>query len=219
MSLFDPKYFIKKSKVNRVVERKIENKFIAWKLGKDYYDGDRNNGYGGFTYDGRWLKLLPRIIKKYKLKENSKILDLGCKKGFIMKDLKILLPKAKIYGIEDHIYPINNAEKEIKKNIIFSKYYKIPFKKNYFDLVIGFSSIYKYNFYDVVKTINEINRVSKKSFITVASYSNQKEKELFEKWTLLGSTFLHKKEWKKMFKILNYEGDYYFTTAKSLNLR
>ncbi len=218
MAYFDPKYFKKKSKVNRVVTRKLKNKLIAWELGEEYYDGDRNNGYGGFSYDGRWLKLLPRFIKRYKLKNNSKILDLGCKKGFIMKDLKILLPDSKVYGIEDHNYPIKNAEKEIKKNIIFSKYYEIPFKKNYFDLVIGFSSIYKYNFIDVVKTIKEINRVSKKSFFTIASYSNKKERELFDKWTLLGTTILSKKEWLELFKILEYKGDYYFTTSKSLNL-
>ena len=218
MPYFDPKYFKKKSSVNRVVKRTIKNKLIAWRLDQNYYDGDRNNGYGGFGYDGRWLKLLPRIIKKYKLNNKSRILDLGCKKGFIMKDLKILLPKSKVYGIEDHQYPITKAEKEIKKNIIYSKYYDIPFKKNYFDFVIGFSSIYKYNFIDVSRTIKEINRVSKKSFFTVASYSNQKEKELFDKWTLLGTTVLHKKEWLQLFKLLNYKGDFYFTTAKSLNL-
>lgn len=218
MPFFDPKYFKKKNKVNRVVTRKLKNKLIAWELEKEYYDGDRNNGYGGFSYDGRWLKLLPAFIKRYKLNNNSKILDLGCKKGFIMKDLKILLPGAKIYGIEDHKYPIINAEGEIKKNIIYSNYYNIPFKKNYFDLVIGFSSIYKYNFQDVVKTIKEINRVSKKSFFTIASYSNKKEREIFEKWTLLGTTILSKKEWLELFKFLKYKGDYYFTTAKSLNL-
>ena len=218
MTYFDPGYFKKKKNVNRVVIRKIKNKFIAWGLDKEYYDGNRNNGYGGFSYDGRWLKLLPKFIKRYKLSNKSRILDLGCKKGFIMKDLNILLPKAKIFGIEDHKYPIKSAEKEIKKNIIFSNYYHIPFKKNYFDLVIGFSSIYKYNFYDVVKTIKEIDRVSKKSFITVGSYSNDKEKKLFDKWTLLGTTVLHKKDWVELFKILNYKGDYYFTTPKSLNL-
>lgn len=218
MPFFDPKYFKKKNKVNRVVTRKLRNKLIAWELEKEYYDGDRNNGYGGFSYDGRWLKLLPAFIKRYKLNNNSKILDLGCKKGFIMKDLKILLPGAKIYGIEDHKYPIKNAESEIKKNIIYSNYYNIPFKKNYFDLVIGFSSIYKYNFQDVVKTIREINRVSRKSFFTIASYSNKKEREIFEKWTLLGTTILSKKEWLELFKFLKYKGDYYFTTAKSLNL-
>ena len=218
MSYFDPKYFKKRSTINRSVNRTIKNKYLAWKLDKDYYDGDRNNGYGGFSYDGRWLKLLPRIIKKYKLDNSSKILDLGCKKGFIMKDLKILLPKAKIYGIEDHMYPIKKAEKEIKSKILYSNYYDIPFQNNYFDFIIGFSSIYKYNFFDVVKTIKEINRVSKKSFFTVASYSNKEEKEIFDKWTLLGTTVLSKKEWIKLFKILNYKGDYYFTTCKSLNL-
>jgi ubiquinone/menaquinone biosynthesis C-methylase UbiE len=218
MPYFDPKYFKKKSSVNRVVKRTVKNKLIAWQLDWNYYDGDRNNGYGGFGYDGRWLKLLPRIIKKYKLSNKSKILDLGCKKGFIMKDLKILLPKAKVYGIEDHKYPITKAEKEIKKDIIYKNYYDIPFKKNYFDFVIGFSSIYKYNFIDTVRTIQEISRVSKKSFFTVASYSNKKEKEIFDKWTLLGTTVLHKNEWLQLFKLLNYKGDFYFTTAKSLNL-
>ena len=218
MPYFDPGYFKKKTVVNRTVKRSIKNKLVAWNLDRDYYDGNRNNGYGGFNYDGRWLKLLPKIIKRYKLTNKSKILDLGCKKGFIMKDLKILLPQSKIVGIEDHIYPIKKAEKEIKKNIIFNNYYQIPFKKNFFDLVIGFSSIYKYNFIDVVKTIKEINRVSKNSFFTVASYSNKREKELFDKWTLLGTTILKKKEWIQLFKILNYKGDYYFTTAKSLNL-
>ena len=70
----------------------------------------------------------------------------------------------------------------------------------------------------MVKTIKEINRVSKKSFITVGSYSNNKEKQLFDKWTLLGTTVLQKKDWVELFKILDYTGDYYFTTPKSLNL-
>ena len=219
MSEFDFGYFQKNLiRKNLFKKRTLLNKIKAWDLGKEYYDGNRSNGYGGFKYDGRWLKILPRIIKKYRLSNNSKILDLGCKKGFIMKDLKILLPKSKVWGIEDHVYPIKNAEKEIKSKIKFKKYYEIPFKNKYFDLVIGFSSIYKYNFGDVIKIIKEIQRVSKKSFFTIASYENEKEKKLFEDWTLLGSTILCKKDWKKLFKILNYKGDYYFTTAKSLNL-
>ena len=108
MSYFDPQYFKRKIKVNRVVSRKIQNKLLAWKLDKEYYDGHRDNGYGGFYYDGRWLKLLPRIIKKYKLNNNSKILDLGCKKGFIMNDFQKLLPGCEVWGVEDHQYPIKN---------------------------------------------------------------------------------------------------------------
>lgn len=221
MSEFDIGYFnnsLKRKNLIKIKKRNIFNKIKAWELEKDYYDGNRLNGYGGFNYDGRWLKFLPKILKKYKINNKSKILDLGCKKGFIMKDFKIILPNVKVWGVEDHIYPIKKAEREIKSNIILSKYYQIPFADKYFDFLIGFSSIYKYNFYDVVKTIKEINRVSKKSFITVASFNNEKEKKIFENWTLLGTTILSKSDWKKLFKILNYKGDYYFTTPKSLNL-
>ena len=64
MSYFDTKFFKKKSKVNRVITRKLKNEFIEWELGKEYYDGDRNNGYGGFLYDGRWLDLLSKAEEK-----------------------------------------------------------------------------------------------------------------------------------------------------------
>ena len=76
-------YFKKPVNVRAKVakERTVLNKIKAWELGKEYYDGSRLNGYGGFKYDGRLLKLLPQIIKRYKLIE-PKVLDVGCKKGF-----------------------------------------------------------------------------------------------------------------------------------------
>ena len=105
------------------------------------------------------------------------------------------------------------------KGIPGNKDSKLGLMSKFFDFVIGFSSIYKYNLQDVIKTIIEINRVSKKAFFTVAAYSNKTEREIFEDWTLLGTTILHKKEWLTLFKLLNYKGDYYFTTSNSLNLK
>ena len=97
-SHFDIGYFKKPVKIRAKVakERTVINKMYAWELGKEYYDGNRLNGYGGFEYDGRWQKLLPRIIKRYKLTKKSKVLDLGCKKGFLLKDLNILIPGIKM---------------------------------------------------------------------------------------------------------------------------
>ncbi len=219
MPYFDPGYFKKKPiRSRKTISRSIQNKFEAWKLSKEYYDGHRDNGYGGFNYDARWLKILPKIIKRYKLKNHSRILDLGCKKGFIMKDMNLLLPKSDVWGIEDHDYPIHKAEKEIKSKIIKSKYYNIPFEDKYFDFVIAFSSIYRYNFYDIIETLKEIKRVSKKSFITLGAFSNEKNRVIFNKWSLLGTTILHEKDWVKLFKLLKFNGDYYFTTAEKLNL-
>jgi SAM-dependent methyltransferase len=212
-------YFKKPVKVRARVakERTVINKMHAWQLGKEYYDGSRLNGYGGFKYDGRWLKLLPKIIERYKLKKSSKVLDLGCKKGFLLKDLNILIPGIKSYGIENHPYAL---KKSIKCNskLIQSEYYSIPFKDKYFDFVIAFNSLYMHNLGDVIKSLREIERVSKKSYIVLASGENNEERNRFYKWTLIGTSILLKKEWKILFKKIKFTGDYYFSSAKSLGV-
>ena len=216
---FDIGYFKKPVKVRGKVakERTVYNKIKAWELGKDYYDGNRLNGYGGFKYDGRWLKMLPKIIKKYKLTKNSKVLDLGCKKGFLLKDLNILLPGIKTVGIENHAYALKKSVK-CQSKLIQSEYYKIPYKNKHFDFVIAFNSLYMYNLGDVIKSLKEIERVSKKSYIVLASGENDKERNKFYKWTLIGTSILLQKEWKKLFKDIGFEGDYYFSSAKSLGV-
>ena len=216
---FDIGYFKKPVKVRGKVakERSVLNKIKAWELGKDYYDGNRLNGYGGFKYDGRWQKMLPKIIKRYKLTSKSKVLDLGCKKGFLLKDLNILLPGIKSFGIENHSYALKKSVK-CQSKLIQSEYYKIPFKDNYFDFVIAFNSLYMYNLGDVIKSLKEIERVSKKSYIVLASGENDKERNKFYRWTLIGTSILLQKEWKKLFNQVGFTGDYYFSSAKSLGV-
>ncbi len=220
MPHFDIGYFKKKVKRNSIGKiRSVSNKFIAWKLDKEYYDGKRINGYGGFKYDGRWYKILPKLIKRYNLKKNSKVLDIGCKKGFLLYDLKLLIPGIKITGIENHIYPIKKANKKISKYLNKNNYYDLQrYKNKEFDLVIGFNSIYMQNLGDVIKTLKEIKRIGKKSYISLASYNKKKDRDKFLDWTLLGTTILKKSEWKKIFKFISYNGDYYFSDAKKLGL-
>ena len=216
---FDIGYFKKPVKIRAKVAkvRTVINKMYAWELGKEYYDGNRLNGYGGFKYDGRWQKLLPKIIKKYKLTKKSKVLDLGCKKGFLLKDLNILIPGIKSYGIENHSYALKKAVK-CKSKLIKSEYYNIPFKNKYFDFVIAFNSLYMQNLGDVIKSLKEIERVSKKSYIVLASGENDQERNKFYRWTLIGTSILLKKEWKTLFKKIKFKGDYYFSSAKSLGV-
>ena len=212
-------YFKKAIKVRSkyAKTRTVVNKMHAWELGKEYYDGKRINGYGGFKYDGRWQAMLPKLIKRYKLTKKSKVLDLGCKKGFLLKDLNILIPGIKSFGIENHPYALKKAVK-CKSKLIMSDYYKIPFKNKYFDFVIAFNSLYMQNLGDVIKSLKEIERVSKKSYIVLASGENDEERNRFYKWTLIGTTILLKKEWKTLFKKIKFKGDYYFSSAKSLGV-
>ena len=105
-----------------------------------------------------------------------------------------------------------------KSKLIKSEYYNIPFKNKYFDFVIAFNSLYMQNLGDVIKSLKEIERVSKNSYIVLASGENNEERNKFYKWTLIGTSILLKKEWKTLFKNIKFKGDYYFSSAKSLGV-
>ena len=203
-------------KGNRV---NIRNKIIAWEQGKEFYDGDRSRGYGGFSYDGRWSKIIPKIIEEYGLSENSSVLEVGSKKGFFLHDLKQALPKIKVRGLEMSSYPIDNTIEPVRQFVKLGEYDRLPFKNNEFDFVMAFASVYILNLKGVMDCLREIQRVGKgKSYISVGAYNTEEERDLFLEWTLLGTTVLHVDEWLEVFEAVGYTGDYYFTTASSLNL-
>ena len=203
------------------LKRSIKDKLKAWKLGKDYYDGDRNCGYGGFIDDSRWLKYLPKLLDLCEINSNTSnkisILDVGCKKGFIV-DAAIKLGYSAV-GIENHVYPLTKANKQIKHKLICGKYFDLPFVDNSFEFCIAFSSIYMQNLKDVIETLLEIKRVSNQSFISVAAYNHEWERESFYNWTLLGTTVLHCSEWIDLFSSIGYEGKYFFTTPSALGFQ
>ena len=60
---------------------------ISRMYGQEYFDGPREFGYGGYKYDGRWISVAKDIIKHFHLAKGQKVLDIGCAKGFLVKDL------------------------------------------------------------------------------------------------------------------------------------
>lgn len=201
-------------------KRTIKNRIIASERNYDFFDGERDNGYGGFKYDGRWEKVAKKIYNEYKLEKNSSFLQLNSEKGFLIFDFKKNYPDIKCVGLETSDYAIDNSIIEIKKNILkVENYTKLNFKEDSFDFILAIGVVYALTITDLIKCIKEIQRVGKgKSFINLGSYENNEEYELFKKWSLLGSTFLKKKEWIEILNYCDYTGDYYFTNAKTLNL-
>ena len=199
--------------------RTIENRIKATYRDRIFFDGNRENGYGGFIYDGRWQKLAKKIIQEYNLDNNSSFLHINCEKGFLIHDLLSINEKINTLGVENSNYAIDKAFGSSKNKIIKSDYLDINQKSNSFDFVLAIGVVYAFNLKDAIKSIKEINRLSKKnSFITLASYNDKDEYDLFKKWTLLGTTILRKDEWVKVLKHCDYNGDYCFTNAKTLNL-
>ena len=196
----------------RSFNKSAKIKRVAQKFGKDYFDGGRDYGYGGFNYHKKfWGKVVKDFKKKYKLNDKSKILESGCAKGFMIYDLKKILPKSEIIGIDISRYAIKNCKKEVKKFLSLGNAKKLRFKDNYFDLVISINTLHNLNKKDCAKSLKEINRVTKKkAFITVDAYKNRIEKKRMYAWNLTAKTIMHEKDWIRFFKKNNYNGDYYW---------
>src|SRR3989338_2656617 len=73
---------------------------IAKRYGHEYWDGDRKFGYGGYKYDGRWRTVAQQICDYYGIQPGSKILDVGCGKGFLLYEMTQFVPGVEIYGID-----------------------------------------------------------------------------------------------------------------------
>jgi len=199
--------------------RTIKNRIIASYRDKDFFDGNRNDGYGGMIYDGRWKSIAKRIIEKYKIKDGSNILQINCEKGYLLHDLHEINSNIKIYGLESSKYAIDNACSSIKQFINYSNKINLDFKDNFFDFVIAIGVVYALDLTNAIKCLKEIQRVSKgKSFITLGAYENEKDRKLFSYWTLLGNTLLRKDEWLEVLKHSGYTCYFKFNTASSLNL-
>ena len=200
--------------------RTIEHRIIASYRDKDFFDGDRNYGYGGFKYDGRWTDVAEKIFNEYKLNKNSSFLQLGCEKGFLLKDIKTKYKDMRIEGLETSNYAITNSIPDIKNNIKYcNNYTNLNYNDEEFDFIIALGVVYTHNIQDAIRCLKEIQRVGKgKSFVTLASYENKNDFWLFKQWSLLGTTILRKEEWLDLLKHAKYSGDYFFTNASLLNL-
>lgn len=201
----------KRDYLKRMNEDKIECMKIARKYGEDFWDGDRKFGYGGYKYDGRQKIIAERLVEQYDLKEDAKILDIGCGKGFLLYELKKLLPKCKIIGFDISEYAIENAKPEIKSNLfIHPAQTPYQFENKSIDLVISITTLHNLHIPDLIKTLKEVERIGKDKFIVVESFRNEKELFNLQCWALTANAWLTPNSWVWLFKQIGYKGDYEF---------
>ena len=130
---------------NRMAERPAitdEDRRISRLLDFDYFDGDRRHGYGGFSYHPRfWTETVDLITNHYGLPDGCSILDVGCAKGFMLKDFSIRLPNAQLAGIDVSPYAIEHAEQDIQPFLqVASRCSTI--RRRPFDLIISINTIH-----------------------------------------------------------------------------
>jgi len=195
---------------------KDSNRQIALNFGKEYFDGTREQGYGGYRYDGRWQPIARDLIDHFKLCSGRRVLDVGCAKGFLVKDLMAACAGLEAFGIDISEYAIKNAEPEVVGRLHVGNAINIPFPDNSFDCVISINTIHNLNRDDCIKALKEIERLSPgRGYIQVDAYRNESERKLFEDWMLTAKTYGKPEDWIEILNEAGYTGKYFWTILES----
>ena len=201
----------------RVANRTITNRIAASYRDREFYDGDRMNGFGGMKNDGRWAAVADSLIKAYSLTNESNVLQIGCHKGFLLDEF--LKRGISVWGVESSAYAISQAPYPVQTFLRKAPFTRIPFGTREMDLVISLNTVYNHTLADAIKCLKEIKRVGKgKSFITLGTYETEAEYFLLRKWFLFSGVVLTRPEWLEVLNHVGYEGDYRFEDAKYLGL-
>jgi SAM-dependent methyltransferase len=202
----------KRDYLARMIDNKVEAMIIAKKYGPEYWDGDRRYGYGGYKYiPGRWKPVAEELIDRYKLTPKSKLLDVGCGKGFLLYELQLLLPELEITGIDISEYGLKNMHPDLRGNFFIAKAQeKLPFKDKEFDLVISLGTFHNLHIYELEIAVSEVQRVGKQGYIMVESFRNELEMFNLECWALTAESIMDTDEWLWAYRKFGYTGDYEF---------
>ena len=188
------------------------------KFSKLYFDGPRKYGYGGYKYDGRWIPVAEDIVKRYGLVAGDKVLDIGCAKGFLVKDLMTVCPGLEVFGLDVSRYAITNCPEEVVARLHLGNAIELAFPSDAFDCVLAINVLHNLNRDEVVQALREINRVvkyKKNTFVQVDAYRSELEKEIFLSWVLTAIHHGYPAEWLEIFDEAGFEGDYFWTILEA----
>jgi SAM-dependent methyltransferase len=203
--------------VKRNIQKRREAKSpeaiaIAKQFGEVYFDGPREFGYGGYRYDGRWIPVSRDIVAHFDLKPGMRVLDVGCAKGFLVKDLMKVCPGLEVFGLDISLYALMHCEPEVVGRLHLGTAEKLPFPDHSFDCVISLNTVHNFPRPRALKVMQEIERVSRgRSFVQIDSFHTLEQKEIFESWVLTAEFYDYPDGWKRLFAEAGYSGDYYWT--------
>jgi SAM-dependent methyltransferase len=200
-------------RANRVTHA---DRAIARQFGKDYFDGDRIHGYGGYQYHPRfWQATVRQFRDHYGLKPGDRVLDVGCAKGFMLHDFKELIPGLTVAGLDISEYGIANAKAEVKPFLRVGDAKDLPYDDRSFDLVVAINTIHNLDMPECKQALREIQRVTRRhAFVVVDAWRNEEERERLQRWVVTCKTAMHVEDWKRLFDEVGYRGDYYWFIAE-----
>jgi ubiquinone/menaquinone biosynthesis C-methylase UbiE len=198
--------------LSRMIDDKVSCMKVAQNYDFDYWDGQRRNGYGGYRYiPGRWRLVAEQLISTYQLTAGSKLLDVGCGKGYLLHEMLMIEPGLLVTGIDVSSYAIADSTDLVKPFLQLRKAQSIyPFQNKEFDLVISLGTLHNLEIFDLYIALSEIERVGKQGYVMLESYRNQQELFNLQCWALTCQSFFSQEEWVWLYNHFGYHGDYEF---------
>ena len=188
---------------------------VAKSFGREYFDGDRGQGYGGYRYDGRWVPVAERIRDFYGLGDGDRVLDIGCAKGFLLHDFCRVVPGVRAAGVDISSYAIEHALHGVRPFLVRASADRLPFPDHEFDLVISINTIHNLDRPTCLQALREIERVGRRHrYVQVDSWLNELQRQKFERWQLTALTYSDPDGWRQLFRDAGYTGDYYWTLTE-----
>jgi ubiquinone/menaquinone biosynthesis C-methylase UbiE len=185
---------------------------ISREYGEMYFDGPREYGYGGYRYDGRWVPVARDIVRHFGLKPGDRVLDIGCAKGFLVKDLLSVCPGLEVFGVDLSRYALMKCEPEVVGRLHLGSADDLPFPDGSFQAVLSLNTIHNLDRAGCIRALEEIQRLSGgKAFVQVDSFRTPEQKAVFEDWVLTAKFYDYPEGWISLFKEAGYTGDYYWT--------
>ena len=202
----------KRNYLERMVEHdKARAATLARQWDFDYWDGDRSTGYGGYSYDGRWRPVAEAMASHYGLGPDSRILDVGCGKAFLLYEFTRVVPGISVAGMDISNYAIENSKPEIRDTLELGNATKLSYPDNAFDLVYSLNTIHNLAIFDLFSALGEIERVGKNyKYVVSESYRTEQEKVNLMCWQLTCEAFFRPEEWQWIFEKCGYTGDHGF---------
>lgn len=203
----------KRDYLARVVEHdKAESAGVAQQFGKDYWDGDRRFGYGGYRYDGRWRPIAQQMVETYGLGPGSRILDVGCGKGYLLYEFMQIVPGIDVRGCDISQYAIDHAKEEVRGFLDHADAAELPYPDRSFDFVVSLGTLHNLPISRLWSALGEIERVgtSGSSYVMVESYRTESEKVNLLYWQLTCRSFYSVNDWEWLLDKAGYRGDYGF---------
>jgi ubiquinone/menaquinone biosynthesis C-methylase UbiE len=190
---------------------KAEAAKVAKRFDRDYWDGDRRVGYGGMRYDGRWRPVAQAMAAHYGLGPGSRVLDVGCGKGYLLYDFTAVVPGVEVRGIDISAYAVAEAKEEIRAHINVGNACALPFADHSFDLVVSITTLHNLQCFELERALREIERVGRKhKYIVVESFRTEEEKANLLYWQLTCESFHRPEGWEWWFRQTGYTGDHSF---------